>query len=547
MSGKSKTAWAYLRVSSVGQTRRAESDEGFSLEAQRDGCARKAASHDAEIVREYVVRGQTGREENRVLRQLIHDLSEDPPDYVIVYKLDRFARDELLDFESHAKIRAAGAQLLSVLENIDESPSGMLLHAVLAGVNAFYSRDMGRRIMDGSVRKAKNGGSPIRVPLGYLNVQRIEHANDIRTVELDPERAELIQWAFSAYASGEYTLNELVKALYKKGLRTRPTKSTPPGKVSRSVLARLLSNPYYVGIVQYRGVEYEGRHPKLIPADVFEKVQQILAARHTAGEKSWRWGHYLKGTVYCGYCGSRLRFTQVKGNGGTYRYFMCGGRHEGKRCPLPYLAQEDVEESVAAYYGKQVRFSAEQIAGFEEKLLAIFKRLEAYGRREANRHRRNRDKVLGKRRKLLDAHLRGDIPPDLHREKQAELSRELLDSEQQLAKAERAVGKPERGVKLARELLRNSATAYRSVDDLTRRQWNQVFFQRLMLRPGEVVGAELSETYGGLLSEQLLRDVEKLTAQPATLRGHGSSVSRIVELGGLEPPTSWVRSRRSSS
>lgn len=111
----------------------------------------------------------------------------------------------------------------------------------------------------------------------------------------------------------------------------------------------------------------------------------------------------------------------------------------------------------------------------------------------------------------------------------------MLDAEQGLAKAERALGRPERGLRLARQLLTDSAIAYRSVDDLTRRQWNQVFFRRLMLRPGAVVGAELSETYGDLLSEQLARDIEKLSARPAALRGHGSSVGRIVELRGLEP------------
>jgi hypothetical protein len=57
--------------------------------------------------------------------------------------------------------------------------------------------------------------------------------------------------------------------------------------------------------------------------------------------------------------------------------------------------------------------------------------------------------------------------------------------------------------------------ACRTVDDLTRRQWNQVFFRRLMLRPGGVVGAELSELYGDLLSERLARNVEKLSARPA--------------------------------
>jgi hypothetical protein len=47
--------------------------------------------------------------------------------------------------------------------------------------------------------------------------------SEIRTVAVDPERAPLVQWAFEAYASGDYTIAQLTEALADKGLTTRPT------------------------------------------------------------------------------------------------------------------------------------------------------------------------------------------------------------------------------------------------------------------------------------------------------------------------------------
>ena len=260
---------------------------------------------------------------------------------------------------------------------------------MLASVNAFYSRDMGRRITDGVLRKAKNGGTPTRVPLGYLNVQRIEHANDIRTVEVDPERAELIQWAFTAYATGEYTLNQLVEELYQKGLRTRPTQAKAPSKVSRSTLARLLSNQYYVGIVRYRGIDYEGRHqkahsPRRLRAGPAGPRRPPGGRREALAARPLPQGDGLLRV---------LRFSSPLHPGMWQRRHLpllhVRGRHEGKPCPLPYLAEDAVEESVGQYYGTQVRFDAEQVAALEDKLIRLFGRLEAWSDAvELDRHRR---------------------------------------------------------------------------------------------------------------------------------------------------------------
>ncbi len=136
----------------------------------------------------------------------------------------------------------------------------MLLHTVLTGINAYYSRDLAIKITDGRVTKAKLGGTPGRAPLGYLNKKKWDGANDIRYVEIDEERAPLVHWAFQAYATADWPLKALADELYRRGLRSRPTPKRSAGKVPVSALHQMLRNPYYVGVVEFRGVRYEGKH-----------------------------------------------------------------------------------------------------------------------------------------------------------------------------------------------------------------------------------------------------------------------------------------------
>ena len=56
------------------------------------------------------------------------------------------------------QIRAAGAQLVSATENIDETPSGLLLHGIMSSIAEFYSRNLAMEIMKGTTQKAKKGG-----------------------------------------------------------------------------------------------------------------------------------------------------------------------------------------------------------------------------------------------------------------------------------------------------------------------------------------------------------------------------------------------------
>ncbi|HKP90647.1 MAG TPA: recombinase family protein [Thermoleophilaceae bacterium] len=168
-----KRAVIYLRVSSSQQADKDYDAEGYSIPGQRDACRRKAAALRAEVAFEYVDRGESAKTANRPALQAMLAQVEQDPDiaYVIVHKVDRLARNRADDVAIVMRIRAAGAQVVSASENIDETPSGLLLHGIMSSIAEFYSRNLASEILKGSTQKAKAGGTPTRAPIGYLNVR----------------------------------------------------------------------------------------------------------------------------------------------------------------------------------------------------------------------------------------------------------------------------------------------------------------------------------------------------------------------------------------
>src|SRR5918995_3075957 len=86
-----------------------------------------------------------------------------------------------------------------------------------------YSQNLANEVVKGTQQKVAAGGTPHTAPIGYRNVRKIVDGRESRTVVLDEERAPLVRWAFEAYASGDFTLNQLAAELQDRGLTQRPT------------------------------------------------------------------------------------------------------------------------------------------------------------------------------------------------------------------------------------------------------------------------------------------------------------------------------------
>ena len=510
-----KRAVIYLRVSTDEQASKGHEPEGFSLPAQREACLRKAEQMEAVVVGEYRDAGESARSADRPELQAMLTRIETnrDADYVIVHKVDRLARNRYDDVTINLRLRQAGATLVSVSEGIDDSPSGQLLHAIMAAHAEFFSRNLATETHKGLSQKFKSGGTIGLAPIGYLNVGTRVDGRDVRTIEIDPDRAPLIVWAFEQYATGRYSLDRLHEALTRRGLTARPTPKRAAKAISVSTLERILKNRYYIGKVRYKGAETDGTHQPLVSRELFEKVQAVLRAHAVSGEKQRVHLHYLKGTVYCKRCGARLCLTNAKGR---YLYFFCLGRQKGNGCTLPYLPAADIEDRVIDHYRNE-ELSPDDIEQARAAVTAYVARRRRLILREAERSQRRLPRLDAQRTKLLQAHLTGAVPLDVLAREQSRLTAEMEHAKTSIGVAEAKAEDEEQIVWQAVDLMTDWHRTYQKAVPDIRRRLNQTFFIRLRVdEHGNIAGNDPTPTYGRLRAPDL---PTHLAAEIAALDG----------------------------
>jgi site-specific DNA recombinase len=535
----------YLRVSTIGQVRTNRDSEGFSIAAQREACLRKIDDLGAVFVDEYIDAGESARSADRAqLQALLNRLAtERDIDLVVVHKVDRLARNRADDVQITLAIKKSGARLVSVTENIDETPSGMLVHGIMSSIAEFYSQNLATEISKGMDQKVKKGGLAGRAPIGYLNVQNFDghSSKPIRSVVIDPERAPLVRWAFEAYASGDYTIKQLTEALTEKGLTTRPTRVKAAMPLYPQHVHDMLTKRVYVGLVQWKGIEYPGTNEPLVSIETFATVQALLHSRAQAHEKPSKHQHYLRGSLFCKRCASPMGFVRAKGRSAEYDYFFCWSRARGAGCDLPYLPAEVIENQVEACY-EPVQVSAVTVLRFKEFVLKHMKLRIEGAEKEARKNRKRILDLESERRRLLQAHLAGAVPLDLLREEQDRITRQLAQAGAELANLEVDWEQVEENVNAAVALASQLFDIYLTAEPTLRRRINQACWDGFDLDADGVVGARLSDPMAALVADDLVKQLgaENGNRDPFE-RGRGSRLTSLVEVSGLEPPTSTLR------
>ncbi len=496
----------YLRVSTREQAEMGGEAEGYSIPAQRAACTRKAGSLNAFVTEEFVDRGESAKTANRPeLMNMLRYLREHPVQYVIVHKVDRLARNRADDVAITVAVKNAGATLVSCSENIDETPSGLLLHGIMSSIAEFYSANLATEVRKGMDQKAKTGGTPTKAPVGYLHVRRLENGHEVKTIEVDPDRAPLVLLAFQLYATGQWTISELNDKLADMGLTSRPGPNTPAKRMSRAAFHMVLCNPYYIGKVKHRGMQYDGNHPPLIPLELFNQVQAMLVAHRHAGEKQQTYIHYLKGSIFCGTCGAKLSLMNPRScNGDLYHYFFCLGRQYNKHsCSQKVMDITQVEKLVEEHY-LTIQLPEERVAeitySLRQALADHREEAEAAERLETLRISR----LSKEREKLLQLHYADAVPADLFKQEAGRITRELEEARRQLAIVSVSFDTIEKNMERALKLARDCYTAYKDADDTTRRLFNQAFFDKLLICYDGTVTHELAEPFKLLLDPDLV-------------------------------------------
>lgn len=498
-----KVAVSYLRVSTHEQAERGGgADEGFSIPAQREANKKKAASLGAFVVKEFVDRGESARSANRPeLQKMLEYINENKNrvDYVIVHKVDRLARNRGDDVDITRALHRAGVKLVSTTESIDESPSGILLHGIMSSIAEFYSRNLSNEVLKGLREKALNGGTNYHAPLGYKNVHIVDElGREESTVIIDEERAPLIKMAFEYFATGDWIVNDLAEHLARLGLTTLATPRIPSKPMCKKVLTAILHSPYYKGLVYFQGVLYKGKHTPIVDEKTWQKVQDVLAS-HVNGERTRKHPHFLKSTVYCGHCGSRMIIQQVRNHSGNlYPYFTCAGR-QGKRtgCHMKAVLIDEVEYQIEKLYEK-MSMSHQFREIFETQLSKQIEEVTESFKAELTKLNLLKEKLERKSKKLLEAHYADAIPLELLKSEQDKISKELLDINDQIEARNSNYGILTDDLKQALDMIEDCGTIYKDAPDKIKRAFNQAIFEKINVYDDHI-SPEFNEPFDILL------------------------------------------------
>jgi site-specific DNA recombinase len=582
----------YLRVSTPGQTKNDYDPEGISIPAQRKACQRKAEQLGLTIVDEYVKPGRTATEMTKRVKfqeMLTRVRNDRDVDVIIVYKLSRMARNRFDDAIVMADLRQRGVSLISATEAIDDTPTGQLMHGILASVNEYQSRESGADIAYKMGQKARSGGTIGRAPLGYLNVRESIDSREIRTVIIDPERGPLVRLAFELYATGEWTLADLSDELFERGLRTKPTAKHPAQAVSISKLSEMLRDRYYLGYVEYKGEEIKGRHEPLIAEELFERVQEVIETRAAAGEYRRVHHHYLKGSLLCGRCHraglqKRMIFQRsVNPRGTVYHYFFCINK-QGRGCATPHVNVALIEDAVEKHYDR-IRFAPGFIAEVRAHLAQTLESEQAAVQLLHKQLKAELRALDTREDNLIDLAADGGLPQGKIKAKLREIERQRERLTERLGKTSDDLSEAAKLIQVCLKLLETPRALYERCDEHQRRLLNQAIFHGLYVEDDGVTEGVLQEPFARLHALHEARSgaepakegvtaedgsaptTEAQNATRASLpkkRGPGgtdtmavllggldsavcSSPNSMVELWGFEPQTSSMPWRRATN
>jgi DNA invertase Pin-like site-specific DNA recombinase len=502
-----EAAAIYVRVSSTGQLGRDGDEDGYSIPAQVKGCELEAANRGAKVAKVYVERAESAKSDDRpVLQCMLKELPTLGVKYLIVHKVDRLARNRLDDATLYQRIVGMGIKLVSASENIDDTPAGQLMHGMLATFAEYYSNNLASEIMKGLTRKHEQGGTPFKPPIGYLSKRKLIGAQDIRSVIVDPERAPLVQLAFTLYSTGEWPLKRLAAHLEEQGLRSRGTQRYPERPLGDNRLQKILRNPYYMGIVAWNGKRYPGKHERLVSEDTFDHVQALLAVARVGGERPQKHEHYLRGTVVCDECLGRLLYGRHRGRGGRqYDYFCCNNRTVRRRktkCSSGHSSVPTVEDHIEQHY-RSVRIPAEIQEQIRTELRAELTDRTALIEREAERHQRALKAIEAKQEKLIQLYYRDLVSEDVFAAEQDKLKIERRAAQRLQDTAITELDDIQQALDLALSRVNRPYEVYREGTELERRLMNRAIFERIEIGPdAEITGTTLTPVYKALSAWQ---------------------------------------------
>ena len=267
---------------------------------------------------------------------------------IIAWKLDRLSRNPQDSGYLHQMM--LDGKLKCVLTNSrDYFEDDDVIFDVESSMDAKFRKDLMKNVRRGLGGKAERGWQPMPAPIGYLN-DRFD-----KVVVKDPETWEKVRMVWDKFLDGNTTVAELTRYADKTlHLKTHQRAKSGGKALSYTGIQSMLQNPYYYGKFRWKGELYDGKHPKMVSREEFNRTQELLCKKERVTRpKSELYPFIFRGILTCSECGFAVvteRKTKKYKNGGegVFTYCHCSGKCKKFKCSQRniYVREDELVKQV---------------------------------------------------------------------------------------------------------------------------------------------------------------------------------------------------------
>lgn len=348
----------YARVSTE------EQKENFSLASQIELLRKHSFDNGYEVFSEYVDGGYSGTSYERPeFQRLMDDAKLKKFSLILVYKIDRFFRNNKDLLNVVYELESVGINIRSITEPFDTSNYlGKFILSLFGSIAELERNTFLDRSKTGKLRRYRegyySGAQPAK--FGY------NYNKETKKLEINEKEAEAVNLIFSLYNHSDSSILKVTRTLRKLGYGAKE------GSLMREdVVHNVLRDPIYAGRwyanrfgkggkLKPRDEWIEVKVPRIVDDELFKRTQQLLETRKNYCERNAKYHYLLQGLIKCGDCGNTVAGTadkqlQIK-NGKSYGpyfklYYRCTHFVKNKydkivKCRLKYIQAQKLEAMV---------------------------------------------------------------------------------------------------------------------------------------------------------------------------------------------------------
>ena len=309
----------------------------LSIEAQVAELEEFAQKENLKIV-SFITESKTAKEPGREkFAQVLEMVESGKAAGIISWHPDRLARNSV-----------DGGKIIYLLDTgklldlkfpsfwFENTPQGKFMLSIAFGQSKYYVDNLSENVKRGNRQKLRRGEWPNQAPFGYLNINK--------KIEVDKERAEYVQKAFQLFATGGYGYADIRKFFNQNKIYNKSGHELHLDKVKR-----ILTDPFYYGVMKFCGELYEGKHPPLISKKLFDKCQDIVKLKSRKVKNNKHLFDFL-GLVKCGECGGAItaekhtKYYKRTNRIVEYIYYRCSKKKDV--CSQKYIDKTEIEKQL---------------------------------------------------------------------------------------------------------------------------------------------------------------------------------------------------------